>query len=129
MILPDSSIWIDFFNGQETPKTQLLNELLGKEVILTGDIILTEVLQGFRHERDLQHAQEILFGLPFQEMLGQKVALQSAKNYRFLRQRGITIRNTIDVMIATFCIVNQITLLQNDRDFAPMIEHLNLMVL
>ena len=129
MILPDSSIWIDYFNGRETPKTQLLNELLGNEVILTGDIILTEVLQGFRHERELQHAQEILLGLPFQEMLGPKVALQSAQNYRLLRQRGITIRNTIDVMIATFCMVNKITLLQNNRDFAPIIEHLGLTVL
>ncbi len=129
MILPDSSIWIDYFNGSETPKTRLLNELLGNEVILTGDIILTEVLQGFRHERELQHAKEILLGLPFQEMLGSEIALQSALNYRFLRQRGITIRNTIDMMIATFCIVNQITLLQNDRDFAPMSEHLGLTVL
>ncbi len=129
MILPDSSIWIDFFNGRETVKTQLLNELLSDEVILTGDLILTEVLQGFRHERECQNAQEILLGLPFQEMLGQEVALQSVHNYRFLRQRGITIRNTIDVMIATFCIVNEITLLQNDRDFAPMVEHLSLSVL
>ncbi len=128
MILPVSKIWIDYFNGEQTPQTQLLHELLTNEVILTGDIILTEVLRGFRQERDFKHAQKLLLGLPFREMLGQEIALQSAQNYRLLRQRGMTVRHTTDLIIGTFCIVNKITLLPNNSDFTPMVEHLGLQV-
>jgi hypothetical protein len=126
MILPVSEIWIDYFNGEQTPQTQLLNELLSKEVIVTGDIILTDVLRGFRQERDFQHAQELLLGLPFREMFGQELARQSAKNFRLLLKRGTTVRNTTNLVIGTFCILDKITLLPNNRDFAPMAEHLGL---
>lgn len=131
MIVPDSSVWIDYFNGNETQQTALLTRLLGSELyaVVTGDIILTEVLQGFRDDTEFQYARELLVGLRFEEMLGQKIALQSAQNNRLLRQRGITLRKTTNLIIGTFCIVNDLTLLHSDQDFAPMIEHLGLKVL
>jgi len=129
MILPESSIWIDYFNGKMTPKTELLEEVLAMGEALVGDLILTHVLQGFRDEGDFQRAKHLLTCLPFREILGQDVAWQSAQNYRLLRQRGITIRNTMNVIIGTFCIVNRIRLLQNNNDFMPMVEHLGLTVL
>ena len=131
MIVPDSSVWIDYLNGNETQQTALLTRLLGSELyaVVTGDIILTEVLQGFRDDTEFQYARELLVGLRFEEMLGQKIALQSAQNNRLLRQRGITLRKTTNLIIGTFCIINGLTLLHSDQDFAPMIEHLGLKVL
>ncbi len=126
MILVDSSVWIDYFNGRSTHHTDRLDELLGGEGLLTGDLIITEVLQGFRHDRDFEQARRALNRLAYADMLGRELALASARNYRLLRRRGITIRKTIDVMIATFCIRNDHELLHGDRDFAAMIEHLGL---
>jgi predicted nucleic acid-binding protein len=126
VILVDSSVWIDYFNGRSTRHTDQLDELLGGEELLTGDLIVTEVLQGFRHDREFERARRALDRLPYADMLGRELALASAQNYRLLRQRGITIRKTIDVMIATFCIRRGHTLLHGDRDFAPMADHLGL---
>ena len=126
MILVDSSVWIDYFNGRSTRHTDQLDELLGGEELLTGDLIVTEVLQGFRHDREFERARRALDRLPYADMLGRELALASAQNYRLLRQRGITIRKTIDVMIATFCIRRCHILLHGDRDFAPMADHLGL---
>ena len=104
MIGPDSSVWIDFFSGEETPQTALLSRLLSSELyaVVTGDIILTEVLHGFRDDIEFQYARELLMGLHVEEMLGQKVALQSAQNYRLLLQRGISIGKMTNLMIGTF---------------------------
>lgn len=126
MILVDSSVWIDYFNGVICPETNLLDGFLGKESILMGDLILSEVLQGFSNDKDFQEAQQLLNLLPFREMLGHQVAIRSAENYRLLRMKGVTVRKTIDVMIGTFCILNQLPLLHRDRDFDPMEKWLGL---
>ena len=126
MILVDSSVWIDYFNGVVCAETNRLDQLLVTQPVLTGDIILTEVLQGFSSEFAFRRAQTLLPHLPFEPMLGRQVALQSAANYRRLRRQGITVRKTIDVMIATFCIVNDHALLHRDRDFDPMERWLGL---
>lgn len=128
MILVDSSVWIDYFNGVACAETNRLDVLLGQESILMGDIILTEVLQGFTSDTEFKRAQNLLSLLPFREILGHKVALQAAKNYRALRKQGVTVRKTLDVMIGTFCILNHIPLLHRDRDFDPMEKLLGLVV-
>ena len=128
MILVDSSVWIDYFNGVAGPETNRLDRMLASEPVLTGDIILTEVLQGFDDEADFRRARTLLTRLPFEPMLGRQVALQSAANYRRLRRQGITVRKTIDVMIATFCILNNHALLHRDRDFDPMERWLDLVI-
>lgn len=126
MIIVDSSVWIDYFNGAETPETNKLDVLLGVEQIAIGDLILTEVLQGFRSDEGYQTAKELLTSLQIFEMLGLNIAIKSVDNYRFLRKRGITIRKTTDVIIATFCIENQNPLLFSDKDFIPFVNHLGL---
>jgi hypothetical protein len=99
---------------------------LGREPIVIGDLILTEVLQGFREDRDFNRAKGLLDCLLFRPMLGKELAIKSAENYRHLRKLGVTIPKTIDVMIATFCIENTLPLLHNDKDFEPIAEHLKL---
>ena len=126
MILVDSSVWIDYFNGLATRQTDRLDELLESDLLLTGDIILAEVLQGFRDDRDFRRAKRALDGLEFRAMLGRDIALKSAANYRALRAQGVTVRKTIDTLIATFCIENGHELLHADRDFDPIEEHLGL---
>lgn len=126
MIFIDSSVWIDYFNGKETPQTDWLDSALGKTPIIMGDLVLTEVLQGFRSDKDYEAARDLLLGMPFMEMGGRVLALQSALNYRALRQKGVTVRKTIDVMIGTFCIHYQLPLLHDDADFAPMVKYLGL---
>lgn len=129
MILVDSSVWIDFFNGRRTRQTDLLDGLLGEEEILTGDLIYVEVLQGFGRDREFQRAKRALDTLPLADLLGREIALASVINYRVLRQRAITVRGTIDLIIATYCIQNGHVLLHADRDFEPMREHLGLLTL
>ncbi len=126
MILVDSSVWIDYFNGLATRQTNRLDELLGSDLLLTGDIILVEVLQGFRDDRDFRRAKRALDALEFRAMLGRDIALNSAANYRALRAQGVTVRKTIDMLIATFCIENGHELLHADRDFDPIEQHLGL---
>jgi len=126
VILVDSSVWIDYFNGASTSQTELLHSLLGQELVVIGDLVLTEVLQGFKSDRDFKKAQQLLDTLILREMLGKNLAVKSAQNYRTLRKKGVTVRKTIDVIIATFCIQNQLPLLHSDRDFEPMEKHLSL---
>ena len=126
MILVDSSVWIDYFNGRTTDKTDWLDSALGHKEIIVGDIILTEVLQGFQNDRDFKTAQKMLLEFPFMEMVGQELAIKSALNYRFLRKNGVTVRKTIDVMIGTFCIHYHVSLLHDDKDFGPMEHYLKL---
>lgn len=129
MILVDSSVWIDFFNGADTPQVTLLDNKLGDTPILVGDLILTEVLQGFKSNKDFEMAKQALERFQLREMVGKDIALRSAENYRRLRKSGITVRKTIDVVIATFCIENNVALLHSDRDFDPMEDILGLMIL
>jgi len=126
MILVDSSIWIDYFNGKKTRQTDWLDSALGTTPVIMGDLILTEVLQGFQNSRDFKIAKGLLFGMPFMPMVGLDIAIQSVENYRSLRKRGVTVRKTIDVIIGTFCIHYQLPLLHDDRDFEPMVRFLGL---
>ena len=126
MIVVDTSVWIDYFNGVVTRETALLDALLGVEPIVIGDLILAEVLQGFGAEGDARKARTALDRLLFQPMVGRDVALASARHYRALRARGVTVRKTIDMLIATFCLENGHRLLHADRDFVPIVEHLGL---
>ncbi len=126
MILVDTSVWIDYFNGQDNPKTNQLDDLLGNEPLGIGDLILTEVLQGFRSDPDYRTAKDLLTSLTLFEMLGAPNAIRSAEHYRLLRKRGITIRKTVDVIIATFCIIENHPLLFSDKDFVPFVEQLKL---
>jgi predicted nucleic acid-binding protein len=124
----DSSVWIDYFNGVQTSETDFLDSSLGKNQIFVGDLILVEVLQGFRLDKDFDAAYQALTKFRMLAMVNQSLAVQSTSNYRALRKKGITIRKTIDCMIATFCIENNLTLLHSDRDFIPFAQHLKLMI-
>lgn len=126
MILVDSSVWIGYFNGEKTSQTDWLDSSLGNTPIIMGDLILTEVLQGFQRDKDFKVARDLLLGMPFMAMGGRALALESAVNYRYLRRRGVTVRKTIDVMIGTFCIHFKLPLLHDDRDFDPMVKFLGL---
>jgi predicted nucleic acid-binding protein len=129
MILVDSSVWIDYFNGKKSTQTDWLDSSLGNTVIVMGDLILTEVLQGFQSDKDFKIARDLLSGIPFMSMGGQELAIESAGNYRYLRKKGVTVRKTIDVIIGTFCIHHQLTLLHDDRDFEPMVKFLGLEII
>ena len=119
MILVDSSVWIDFFNGKNNQPVKTLEAKLENTVVLIGDLILIEVLQGFRAQKHYDAAKEALSELSFVELGGLEVAKQAVMNYRSLRRRGVTIRKTIDTVIASYCIMHDIPLLQNGRDFEP----------
>jgi len=126
MIVVDSSVWIDYFNGKKTPQTDWLDSALGNTPLIMGDPVLTEVLQGFQSDEDFKIARDLLLGIPVMAMGGRALALQSAVNYRALRRKGVTVRKTIDVMIGTFCIHYRLPLLHDDRDFDPMVKFLGL---
>lgn len=126
MILVDSSVWIDYFNGRSSPETDFLDEILGVRPIATGDLILTEVLQGFRNDKDYSTARRLLTELAIFELLGTKMAVKSADNYRKLRKKRVTVRKTADVIIASFCLEHDLPLLFSDKDFKPFEEHFGL---
>jgi hypothetical protein len=128
LILVDSSVWIDYFKGTVTVQTEELDALLGQEPLAIGDLILTEVLQGFSDERDFNKARIMLTSLMVVELGGEEIAIQAAKNFRALRKLGVTVRKTIDTVIATRCIKSGYVLLHNDRDFEPFVKHLGLRV-
>ena len=128
MIMVDSSVWIDYFNGNSTWQTNLLDNLLSSTPIIMGDLIFTEILQGFRYDKEYKAAKSYLDELPFRQMGGYNVAVKSANIYRELRKQGITVRKTLDVIIATFCIIEGLTLLHDDRDFDPISTHFLLKV-
>lgn len=126
MILVDSSVWIDYFRGVSTPQCEVLDGLLGNEPLAIGDLILVEVLQGFGSDRDFNQARKLLASLTMIDIGGKDVAIQAARNFRALRVFGVTVRKTIDTLIATHCIENRLPLLYSDRDFDPFVEHLGL---
>ena len=126
MILVDSSVWIDYFRGVATPQSDRLDGLLGREGLATGDVVLTEVLQGFSSDRDFNQALRLLSSLTLVQIGGEDIAVQAARNFRTLRARGVTVRKTIDTLIATRCIQDGHALLYSDRDFDPFAEHLGL---
>jgi predicted nucleic acid-binding protein len=126
VILVDSSVWIDYFRGNKTPQSEKLDNLLGSEPVAIGDLILTEVLQGFGSDRDFNQAKKLLTSLVVVDLGGEDIAIQAAKNYRALRALGVTVRKTIDTIIASRCIHDGYTLLHCDRDFEPFVMHLGL---
>lgn len=128
MIFVDSTVLVDYFNGNDTWQVDTLDRILGKQLVVIGDYVLTEVLQGFRLDKEFQEAKSILLSFPCYDIGGKEIAIRSAENYRYLRKKGVTVRKTIDVMIATFCIENDLILLHNDKDFEPFEKYLNLQV-
>ena len=126
MILVDSSVWVDYFRGVDSAEADKLDGLLGVEQVVAGDLILTEVLQGFITEREFNQGRKLLASLPMVPLVGEEIAIQAARNFRKLRTLGITIRKTIDTLIATSCIEKDIALLYSDRDFDPFVQHLGL---
>lgn len=128
MIVADTSAWIDYFRGVDAPHTNILDLELGRNRIITGDLIIAEFLQGFRVEKDFVAARNIMNSLEYHDLAGREIALMAAQNYRKLRIKGITVRKTIDVIIATFCIKNRFMIIHNDRDFDPIEKYLGLLV-
>jgi predicted nucleic acid-binding protein len=128
VILADSSVWIDYFNGRVSFETDALDAALGQQLILAGDLILTEVLQGFRREKDYRMALELFEAIEVRSLGGRDIAVQAARNYRALRAKGITPRKTIDMIIGTYCIAHDLPLLHADRDFDVLEAELGLSV-
>ena len=126
MILVDSGVWIDYFNGVDNEQTDTLNGTLGIKPIAIGDLILTEVLQGFRVDKDYVTAKSLFEDLIIFDLVGKDMAIKSAENFRTLRKKGITIRKPVDVIIASFCIERKLPLLFSDRDFTPFVKNLGL---
>ncbi len=128
MLVVDTTVWVDYFNGQINPETDYLDHALTEELILVGDLILAETLQGFRSDKDFMQAQAALSKFEQAEMVNGELALKSAQHYRALRKMGITVRKTIDCLIATYCIVENHTLLHREVDLDAFEEHLGLNV-
>jgi predicted nucleic acid-binding protein len=128
MILVDTSVWVDFFNGVDGIEVDDLDRLLGSGRILIGDLILSEILQGFNRDADYRRARSLLADLSYADLCGREIALAAADNYRRLRRLGVTIRKTVDVIIGTFCMVNDHELLHSDRDFDAMERSLGLRI-
>lgn len=126
MILVDTSVWIDYFNGRESMHTEVLDLAIIDGTAALGDLILLEILQGFRDDGDYKKAKRTLATLDQYEMFGKGMVEKCADNYRALRKKGITVRKTTDVIIATFCIDQKFPLLFLDRDFFPFVDHLGL---
>lgn len=126
MILVDSSVWIDYFRGTSTPQTDRLDAILGQEPVVMGDLVLAEVLQGFVTDREFNAARKLLTALDVVTLGGEAVAVEAARNHRKLRALGVTVRKTIDTLIATHCILNGYALLHSDRDFDAFEKHLGL---
>jgi predicted nucleic acid-binding protein len=129
LILVDSSVWIDYFNGARTSQTEKLDRLLGVELLAIGDLILAEVLQGITNEYEFGQVQRLLTALMVIDLGGKEIAIQAARNFRSLRAKGITVRKTIDNIIATHCIQNDHELLHSDRDFDPFVRYFGLRVI
>ena len=126
MILVDSSVWIDYFRGAQTPQVDLLDGMFGRTRLAVGDLIVAEVLQGVRDEREFNLVRKTLDTFTQIDLAGYDIAVKAARNFRALRAQGITVRKTIDSIIATRCIEDGHTLLHDDRDFIPYHTHLGL---
>jgi predicted nucleic acid-binding protein len=128
MLLVDSSVWIDYFNGQANPETDYLDRALEEQIILVGDLILAEVLQGFRRDEDFEQAHLTLARFTQVNLVSPALAVRSAQNYRSLRALGVTVRKTIDCLIATYCLEHDLDLLHKDADYDGFEQHLGLRV-
>lgn len=126
-LVVDTSVWIDYFNDSGKPNVGRLEQALGVCEILVGDVVLAEVLQGFRSDLDFRKALDLLGRFEVVPMLGRDLAIDVAQNFRRLRKRGVTVRKTLDVVIGTYCVTHRLPLLFSDRDFEPMVRHLGLL--
>ena len=129
MIMVDSSVWVDFFGDSMTREVDTLASHIRHGRVLMGDLVLTEVLQGIKSDREFRFVQRSLSALDTVQVVTPALAVASARNYRSLRALGITVRKTIDCLIATWCIEHGVPLLFSDRDFEPFVEHLGLQAL
>jgi predicted nucleic acid-binding protein len=129
VIIPETSVWVDYLNGAVSASTERLDHEFNNGSIATLDLILCEVLQGFRNDLEYEKVRRQFETVEVLETGGKAFAISAALNYRYLRKRGITIRKTIDCLIATYCIENGHILLHKDRDFDPFEKHLGLRVL
>lgn len=128
MILVDSSVWIDYFNGLQSKAADYLDQALTEQTVLLGDLILMEVLQGFRSQPDFQTAKTYLSLLDCHNLCSPQLALLGAENYRLLRSKGVTIRKTVAMIIGTWCIAHNVPLLHHDQAYDPLATHLGLTV-
>ncbi|MBN2732538.1 MAG: PIN domain nuclease [Balneolaceae bacterium] len=128
MILVDTSVWIDYFNGIENKQTESLDQILSEQSVLVGDIILTEILQGFDSDKDFRLAKQALDPLDCVHLGGKSLAIKAASNFRFLRSKGVTIRKTVDMLIGSWCIEHEVELLHNDKDFGQIATQLPLQI-
>jgi len=126
VIVVDSSVWIDYLRGTPTPQADKLDSLLGTVPLATGDLILAEVLQGCASNKQFNEVRRLLSTLSVVSLGGIDLAAEAARNFRKLRAMGVTVRKTIDTVIATRCIVDRHELLHNDRDFDAFEAHLGL---
>lgn len=126
MVLVDSSVWIDYFRGVQTAQTDKLDLLLGVQPLAIGDLVLAEVLQGFDSDRDFEQGLRLLRTFAVIDIAGEDIAVHAARNFRILRALDVTVRKTIDTLIATRCIIDGHELLYSDRDFDPFVRHLGL---
>ncbi len=129
MIVVDTSVWIDYVNGVVSPQTNILDKELENDRIITGDLIIAEFLQGFKSDKHYAAAKELMDALQYYDLVGKGIAVKAAENFRKLRRKGVTVRKTIDVLIATFCVEHGFELLHNDKDFDAMESILGLRVL
>jgi predicted nucleic acid-binding protein len=128
MLIVDTSVWVDYFKEPRSIHAQRFDDVLGKEEVVLGDLILTEILQGLREGRQLKLVEASLAAFRVVVLCGPDLAPRAAANFRALRRHGITVRGTIDVIIATWCMENHVSLLHNDRDFDAMERVLGLSV-
>lgn len=126
MILVDTSVWIDYFNGVENKQTENLDQILSEQSVLVGDIILTEILQGFDSDKEFRLAKQALEPLDCVHLGRKSLAIKAASNFRFLRSKGVTIRKTVDMLIGSWCIEHEVDLLHNDKDFDQIATQLPL---
>jgi len=128
VILVDTGVWIDYFNGVENKQTESLDRILSEQSVLLGDIILTEILQGFDSDKEFRLAKQALEPLDCVHLGGKSLAIKAASNFRFLRSKGVTVRKTVDMLIGSWCIEHEVNLLHNDKDFDQIATQLPLKI-
>jgi predicted nucleic acid-binding protein len=122
----DTSVWVDYVRGLESNQTQILDAALDENRVILPDLVLLEVLRGVSSPKAAAWVESVMDDLEIVYVGGRKMAIEAAQNYRILRSRGLTIRGSIDLLIGTWCIENNVPLLHNDRDFGMMEQHLGL---
>jgi predicted nucleic acid-binding protein len=128
MTIVDTTVWIDYLRGVANPHTEWLDQQLDQQALGLTDLILSEVLQGIQEDSEFDRTRHELLKFQIFSTGGEDLAVASAKNYRLLRTHGCTVRKTIDCLIASFCLIEDHSLLHRDHDFDPFEKHLGLRV-